>query len=92
MRLSDEEQAMLVSEMGPACRWAIDHQLQVGRMFDAAGMVPISHAHMMADPKSLGEAGVGFIEELAKDGARVTVPMINDPRGLVQLAGHLSLI
>mgnify|MGYP003306456755 CR=1 FL=1 len=59
MRLSDEEQAMLAGEMGPACRWAIDHQLQVGRMFDAADMVPVSQAHMMADPESLGEAGVG---------------------------------
>ena len=90
MRLSDEEQAMLTGEMGPACRWAIDHQLQVGRMFDAADMVAVSQAHMMADPESLGEAGVGFVEDLAKDGARVTVPMITDPRG-VDLAHYLPL-
>ena len=90
MRLSDEEQAMLAGEMGPACRWAIDHQLQVGRMFDAADMVAVSQAHMMADPESLGEAGVGFVEGLAKDGARVTVPMITDPRG-VDLSHYLPL-
>ena len=90
MRLSDEEQAMLAGEMGPACRWAIDHQLQVGRMFDAADMVPVSQAHMMADPESLGDAGVGFVEGLVKDGARVTVPMITDPRG-VDLSHYLPL-
>ena len=82
MRLTEVEKAMLAGEMGPACRWAMDHQIQVGRMFDAADMVPVSQAHMMADPESLGDAGVGFVEGLAADGARVSVPMITDPRGV----------
>ena len=82
MKLDDAEQAMLAGEMGPACRWAMDHQMQVGRMFDAADMVPVSQAHMMADPESLGEAGVAFVEGLAGDGGRVSVPMITDPRGV----------
>ena len=82
MKLNDEEQAMLAGERGPACSWAIDHQIQVGRMFDAVDMVPVSQAHMMADPESLGDAGVGFVEGLAGEGARVTVPMITDPRGV----------
>lgn len=82
MRLNDEEQVVPAGEMGPACRRAMDHQMQVGRMFDAADMVPVSQAHMMADPESLGEAGVGFVERLAAGGARVTVPMITDPRGV----------
>ena len=82
MKLNDEEQAMLAGELGPARRWAMDHQLQVGRMFDAADMVPVSQAHMMADPESLGDAGVAFVEGLAEEGATVTVPMITDPRGV----------
>ena len=82
MKLNDEEQAMLAGERGPACSWAIDHQIQVGRMFDAVDMVPVSQAHMMADPESLGDAGVGFVEGLAGEGARVTVPMITDLRGV----------
>ena len=82
MKLNDEEQAMLAGERGPACSWAIDHQIQAGRMFDAVDMVPVSQAHMMADPESLGDAGVGFVEGLAGEGARVTVPMITDPRGV----------
>ena len=82
MRLSDVEQAMLGGEMGPSRQWAMDHQMQVGRMFDAADMVPVSQAHMMADPESLGDAGVKFVEGLAAEGAKVTVPMITDPRGV----------
>ena len=82
MKLNDREQAMLAGEMGSACQWAIEHQLQVGRMFDATDMVAVSQAHMMADPESLGAAGVEFVERLAADGGTVTIPMITDPRGV----------
>jgi predicted aconitase len=82
MKLTDEEQAMLAGEMGEAKRWAIDHQIKVGDMFDAADFVPVSQAHMMADPESVGEAGVAFMEDLAAKGARVAVPTLTDPRGV----------
>ena len=48
MKLKDEEKAMLAGDFGPAVKWAIEHQLQVGRMFDAKDMVAVSQAHMMA--------------------------------------------
>ena len=85
MKLSAEEEAMLAGELGPARRWAIEHQLQVGRMFDAADMVAVSQAHMMADPESLGDAGVAFVERFAslpEAERRVAIPMITDPRGV----------
>ncbi len=82
MKLTDKERAMQAGEFGPACQWAIDHQLQVGRMFDAADMVEVSQAHMMADPESLGDAGVAFVEGIAQGGAKVAIPMITDPRGV----------
>ena len=82
MRLSDGEQAMKAGEFGPACQWAIEHQVQVGRMFDARDTVEVSQAHMMADPESLGDAGVRFVEGLADGGAAVAIPMITDPRGV----------
>jgi predicted aconitase len=85
MKLSAEEEAMLAGELGPARQWAIEHQLQVGRMFDAADMVAVSQAHMMADPESLGDAGVAFVERFAGLPAaerRVAIPMITDPRGV----------
>ena len=85
MKLSAEEEAMLAGEFGLARQWAIEHQLQVGRMFDAADMVAVSQAHMMADPESLGDAGVAFVERFAglpETERRVAIPMITDPRGV----------
>ena len=82
MHLNNEENAMLAGDFGPAVKWALEHQLQVGRMFDAKDMVAVSQSHMMADPESLGEAGVAFTEKLAETNTRVCIPMITDPRGV----------
>jgi len=82
VQLSDEEEAMLGGDCGKPRQWALKHQIQVGRMFDAQDFVSVSQAHMMADPESLGEAGVTFVEDLAAGGATVAIPMITDPRGV----------
>jgi len=85
MKLSPRAAAMLAGELGPARQWAIEHQLQVGRMFDAVDMVNVSQAHMMADPESIGLAGVELVERFAalpEEHRSVAVPMITDPRGV----------
>jgi len=85
MRLTEEERAMLVGELGEVRRWAISHQIAVGEFFDAEDFVPVSQALIMADTESLGEAGVRFLEGLAavpETERRVRVPAITDPRGL----------
>ena len=85
MRLSDEERAMLAGEFGEPRRWAMAHQIAVGEFFDAADLVPVSQAHVMADTESLGEAGISFLEGLAgapEGERRVRVPTLTDPRGL----------
>src|SRR6266852_2978495 len=85
MRLTDEESAMLAGERGEPRRWAIAHQIAVGEFFDAADLVPVSQAHIMADTESLGESGVRFLETLAsapEAERRVRVPTLTDPRGL----------
>src|SRR5437762_3241187 len=85
MRLTDEEKAMLAGESGEPRRWAIAHQIAVGEFFDAADLVPVSQAHIMADTESLGDAGVRFLEGLAaapEAERRVRVPTLTDPRGL----------
>ena len=90
LKLSDKECAMRNGDFGPAQQWAINHQIQVGSFFDAIDMVPVSQAHMMADPESVGEAGVAFIEGLASHNTKVMIPMITDPRG-VDLAYYQPL-
>src|SRR5205085_1156529 len=78
-------QAIRAGAFGAPRRWAIEHQIAVGEFFDAADTVPVAQAHIMADTESLGEAGIGFLEDLAAAPAaerRVRVPTLTDPRGL----------
>src|SRR5271156_5731904 len=85
MWLSDEERVMLAGELGAVRRWGISHQIAVGDFFDAADLVAVSQAHIMADTESLGEAGVEFLENLAAAPEalrRVRAPTLTDPRGL----------
>lgn len=85
MKLDDEEKAMLAGEMGEPKRWAIEHMLRVGEVFDAPDLVAVSQAHMMGDTESLGVAGVEFLERLAshpEHQRQVSIPMITDPRGV----------
>ena len=84
MKLTEIEREMLSGAMGEPRRMAIEHQLKVGRFFDAADTVEIGHVHIMADTEALGEAGVRFLEELAaypEDDRKVRVPTVTDPRG-----------
>ena len=84
MRLSDEEQAMLAGEQGPARQFGMRQILRVGEFFDAEDCVPVTQVHLMADTESLGESGVAFLEELAAlpaEQRRVRVPTVTDPRG-----------
>ena len=85
MNLNDEERAMLAGEFGEPRRMALELQIRIGRVLDASDFVEVSQAHVMGDTESLGEAGVEFLESLARhDEAdrRVRVPTITDPRGI----------
>jgi predicted aconitase len=81
MRLNELERAMLAGKQGPAVRSAIEHQIMVGEFFGAEDFVAVTQAHIMADTESLGEAGVQWVESLARERAQVRVPTIMDPRG-----------
>lgn len=87
MRLNDLERAMRAGELGRVAQLALEHQITVGEFFGAPDFVPVTQAHVMADTESLGEAGVAWLESLARRGgegggrARVRVPTITDPRG-----------
>src|SRR6266851_7617028 len=81
MRLNDEEQDIVAGKSGPVARQALEHQIKVGDFFGAQDFVPVTQAHIMADTESLGEAGVRWLEALAKDNGAMRVPTITDPRG-----------
>ncbi len=84
MRLTDDEHAMLEGRFGPVRRDALARQVAIGRFFDAEDFVEVRQAHIMADTESLGEAGVAYLESLARAPEaerRVRIPTITDPRG-----------
>ncbi len=81
MKLNDLERAMRAGELGRVAQLALEHQVKVGEFFGAVDFVPVTQAHVMADSESLGEAGVAWLESLAREGGRVRVPTITDPRG-----------
>ncbi|MDA0655734.1 MAG: aconitase X catalytic domain-containing protein [Proteobacteria bacterium] len=84
MHLSDVEKSMLGGDRGEPRRRAIEHQIKVGRFFDAPDMVEIAQAHIMADTEALGGANVAYLEDIARfaeEERRVAVPTITDPRG-----------
>lgn len=85
MKLNDHEHAMLAGEQGPARQYAMQQIERVGKFFGANDCVEVSQVHLMADPESLGEAGVGFLEGFAalpQEQRRVRVPTVTDPRGV----------
>src|SRR5262244_242811 len=91
MKLTDEEQALRAGAFGRAAQWAIEHQIKVGRYLGARDFVPVTQDHIMADTESLGEAGVEWLERLARLPAharRVRIPTITDPRGTDFAAAH----
>src|SRR5581483_8036304 len=84
MKLNAEEESLLAGEGGPLRKWAMDHQIKVGRYLGAADFVPVVQAHIMADTESLGLAGVEWLERMAAlppAECRVRIPTITDPRG-----------
>src|SRR5262249_29428312 len=79
VRLTDGETAMRAGAFGPAVQWAVEHQIKVGRYLGARDFVPVSQAHIMADTESLGEAGVEWLERMARlppHERRVRIPTI----------------
>jgi len=85
MKLSDYEQEMLAGEHGYSKQYGMQQIQRVGTFFDATDTVEIAQVHLMADPESLGETGVEFLECLAarpQPERSVVVPAVTDPRGV----------
>jgi predicted aconitase len=88
MRLAEPEQDILDGGSGPAAAWGLRYQLEVGRFFGAERLVGVRSAHVHCDAEALGEPGVAFLEEWARRGARVTVPLTLDPRSSDPARAH----
>jgi len=73
--LNEVEKAMLRGDRGEGVRLAMRVLFEMGRLYGARRMIPISQAHIDGCLYSaVGEAGLEFAERLVSLGARVSVP------------------
>jgi predicted aconitase len=82
VRLTPDEEEILAGRRGEPARRALEMQLAVGRFFGAERLVRISSAHLTGDPESMGDAGLAYVEELARQGARFVVPATTNARNV----------
>jgi len=80
MRLTADEQAMLIGERGDAARDALAYQIRVGEFFGAEHFVPITNAHMMGDIEVMREGGFQYLAAIAAQRARCAVPITTKAR------------
>ena len=75
MKLTDEEKRMLDGESGQPVKMAMDIVVAIGEIYGAEKLVPIKSAHIAGlSLKSHGIAGMEWVEDIAKSGAKVCVP------------------
>jgi hypothetical protein len=81
--LTDEDKQILDGRQGEVKRQALELLLILGRIYDADELVPVESAHINgASIIAVGEAGVGFVEDMAREGAKVVVPATTNPKSL----------
>src|SRR5881409_4174289 len=81
MRLT-RAQRHLLKEGTVGQRKAMEILLAVGRLADAPRLIPITSAHISgASYKMIGDPGLEFIEDIARDG-KVAVPSTVNPLGM----------
>lgn len=83
MQLTREEEQMLAGKEGPAAQQAIEIVTALGKIYGAEDLVPVESVQVAGvSYKNLGEAGLHFLREWARQGARVRVPALLNPAGV----------
>ncbi|MCX6770475.1 MAG: aconitase X catalytic domain-containing protein [Candidatus Micrarchaeota archaeon] len=83
MQLSSEQQSMLEGELGGAARQSMEILCALGRIYGARNMVPITSAQVAGvSYKTIGDAGLEYLQDIASAGARVRVPTFLNPAGM----------
>jgi predicted aconitase len=77
MFLTKEEQAMCDGEYGETIRKSMDILVALGDIYGASGLVDITSAQVSGvSYKTIGEAGLEYLQDLAKDESAKQVSML----------------
>lgn len=83
MQLNPAEQKMFDGEEGEAARQSMEILVALGKIYGADKMVPVSSVQVAGvSYKTIGDAGLEYLQDLAAKGARVTVPSFLNPAGM----------
>jgi predicted aconitase len=83
MYLTREEEKMYAGEYGPAVEKSMEILVALGDIYGADGMVEIISAQISGvSYKTIGDAGLEYLNDLASEGARVQVPSTLNPAGV----------
>lgn len=83
MILNSEEQRMFDGGMGEAARQSMEILVALGRIYGAERMVPVSSVQVSGvSYKTIGQAGLDYLADLASKGAKVRVPSFLNPAGM----------
>jgi len=83
MYLTREEEKMYSGEYGPAVEKSMEILVALGDIYEADGMVEIVSAQISGvSYKTIGDAGLEYLEDLAGEGAQVVVPSTLNPAGV----------
>ncbi len=83
MQLTREEQSMFDGESGEACRQSMEILAALGRIYGAEKMIPVTSAQIAGvSYKTIGNAGLEYLRDMAQDGAKVRIPSFLNPAGM----------
>lgn len=81
--LTKEERRMLDGEYGEGKQQAMEILVALAKIYGARGMVPISSAQISGvSYKTIGDAGLEYLKDLAGKGTKVEVPAYLNPIGM----------
>ena len=83
MKLTAKEEKMLSGFYGRAVQKAIEILVALGKIYQAEKMIPVKSVQIAGvSYKTMGEAGLEFVKEFSKMGAKVRVPTFINPAGM----------
>ena len=88
MKLSHKELEIQSGQFGEVRKLALEHQMQVGKFFDAQSFIEINQVHIMADTEALGLAGIEYLENLSYSKLDYPIPPILEE---LKVMMHLKL-
>ncbi len=83
VELTNEEKSILDGKQGPARQKAMEIVVALGKIYGAENLIPIVSAQISGvSYKNLGDPGLEFLHEWAKQGGQVSVPTTLNPAGM----------